>query len=143
MKNNQRDVIYFKRFITSNLCHQGLWTENNRDKYCKNYTRPLIANVSTQTECQGLCEADSKCVGISYSHKPEKNNYCFLCQDSVLSNANNSFGFYKKKGNFGSVLGQQLLMNIIQSLCLFDDSSTIYTLQMLASLTLAILVAYV
>ena len=100
-----------------NLCRQGLWTENIKDKYCKNYTKPLIANVSSQDECQGLCEADSKCIGISYSHKREKNNYCFLCQDSVLSNATNRFGFFKKKGNFGYNPGQLRLMNILSLSC--------------------------
>ena len=77
---------------------EGLWVEESENKYCKNHRRPLVTNVTNQAECQTLCDADLRCVGISYSHVPEKNNFCFVCLDSVLSDASNSFGFYKKKG---------------------------------------------
>ena len=77
---------------------EGLWVEESENKYCKNHRKPLVTNVTNQAECQTLCDADLRCVGISYSHVPEKNNFCFVCLDSVLSDASNSFGFYKKKG---------------------------------------------
>ena len=77
---------------------EGLWVEESENKYCKNHRKPLVTNVTNQAECQTLCDADLRCVGISYSHVPEKNDFCFVCLDSVLSDASNSFGFYKKKG---------------------------------------------
>ena len=91
---------------------KGLWVEESEDKYCKNYSKPLVTNVSNQTACQVLCEADDKCVGISYSHLPEKKNFCFLCQDTVLSDATNSFGFYKKRGTIKNLLTSKLNLGL-------------------------------
>ena len=84
--------------VTFNFQFSDSWVEEAKDKYCKNYSKPLVTNVSNQTECQARCEADSNCVGISYSHMEEKKNFCFICNDAILSNATNNFGFYRKKG---------------------------------------------
>ena len=84
--------------VTFHFQFSDSWVEEAKDKYCKNYSKPLVTNVSNQTECQARCEADSNCVGISYSHMEEKKNFCFICNDAILSNATNNFGFYRKKG---------------------------------------------
>ena len=71
-----------------------LWIESNEDKYCPNSWE--YTNVKDQAECQALCEADKGCVGISCSHKVGVTNYCYLCQDEILSVTEDDFGFYRR-----------------------------------------------
>ena len=67
------------------------------NRYCANST--VHRNVTTQIDCQELCEAVVGCPGISYSNKNEMTHLCYVCHDEILSVAGNDFGFYKRLVN--------------------------------------------
>ena len=77
-------------------CEDHLWNKEASNKYCPNYV--FESSVSTQGDCQALCEAksESECVGISYSHKRGFTAYCDLCKDDILTSASDEFGFYRR-----------------------------------------------
>ena len=77
-----------------------LWNETASDKYCPNSI--LKRPINSQEDCQSLCEAkgELECVGISYSHKIRKTDYCYLCRDDTLDSVNREFGFYRRPGTF-------------------------------------------
>ena len=64
----------------------------------------MSQDVTSQGECQTKCEAESGCVGISYSHKEEdieeyryeNTRYCYVCLDDILDSAGSDFGFYRR-----------------------------------------------
>jgi len=56
-----------------------------------------------QSECQEICRSTDNCVGISYTHKFDSDEYislhlhswCFVCRTDGLHPANNEYGFYR------------------------------------------------
>jgi len=87
-----------------NTCRQKdeLWLQTFANKFCGNYIRPANKyEVSSQLECQKLCNKRADCVGISYSHKPGSTGYCYKCLDDIMfHDPGNWFGFYKKPDYF-------------------------------------------
>ena len=77
-----------------------MWIKAASNKGCLNHV--LERSVNTQEGCQALCESrtQSECVGISYSHKIRKTDYCYLCRDDTLNSVNREFGFYRRPGTF-------------------------------------------
>ena len=79
------------------ISENRLWPEEVKDKYCPNFAPNH--DVSSQQECQQRCTGKNGCVGISYSHKDDKNSkYCYVCMDDTLKTARNNFGFYRRPG---------------------------------------------
>ena len=79
------------------ISENRLWPEEVKDKYCPNSAHNN--DVSSQQECQQRCIGKNGCVGISYSHKDDKNSkYCYVCMDDTLKTARNNFGFYRRPG---------------------------------------------
>ena len=70
-----------------------MWIKESSHKYCPNNTARTVDN--NQYQCEALCEADTGCVGISYSYKVGMTQHCFLCKDDTLGRAINEFGFYR------------------------------------------------
>ena len=95
-------VIILKYSTFNSLClifqDADLWSTVVENKYCENFLKPLIANVSNQSDCQQLCISKSECVGISYSYESEVSKYCYICLNDTLAQASNGFGFYRLKG---------------------------------------------
>ena len=80
-----------------------LWNETSRNNHCKNRVKdpqPTPNDVTNQLECQQKCTENSKCLGISYSHKEGNSGYCYICLDQNLSPAYNGFGFYRRPSSF-------------------------------------------
>ena len=63
--------------------------------YCTEYFEGYFADVSNQIQCQTKCAAISACIGVSYSHKPGNENYCYVCKSDGLTYTA-TFGFYRK-----------------------------------------------
>lgn len=94
------NVFYLStlQYLCAELLLLGkFWPEETEDKYCPN--SQTFKDVSNQAECQDKCEAQSSCVGISYSHQDAANRtWCYVCKDDVLRGAANDFGFYRRPG---------------------------------------------
>ena len=92
---------YYTCFINLFISIDELWLQTFANKFCGNYIRPANKyEVSSQLECQKLCNKRADCVGISYSHKPGSTGYCYKClDDKMFHDPGNWFGFYKKPGN--------------------------------------------
>ena len=69
-----------------------LWTKEISNKYCK--SNIYDGKVYGQLACQKLCEADSGCVGVTWTQAVSSG--CFICQDDMLSNSGNDYGFYRR-----------------------------------------------
>ena len=78
---------------------ENLWSKEVADKYCPYNDWEA---VSTQGECQALCEAKSlvECIGIAYSHDIGEKKHCFLCKNDTLWDTTNGRGFYRRPGTF-------------------------------------------
>ena len=68
------------------------WSEETPNKSCKNHT--IDWKIYGQLACQKLCTANSGCVGINW--KRNQDSLCGVCQDDVLYNPDNDYGFYRK-----------------------------------------------
>ena len=76
-----------------------MWCPNN-----------VIEDTKTgQGGCQALCEINSACVGISYSHKIKSNEICYLCNDDTTMGSNNEFHFYRRPGIFEIVFSLSII----------------------------------
>ena len=77
-----------------------MWNKTASYKYCFSYV--LERSTNTLAGCQALCEAkrESECVGISYSHKIGRSDYCYLCKDDKLSSVDSEYVFYRRPGIF-------------------------------------------
>ena len=71
------------------------WVQEASLSYCRNNER--TAYIRTQLECQALCIANYRCVGISYSGK-KGHKWCYVCKDDKLSLFYRGYGFYRRPG---------------------------------------------
>ena len=75
--------------------------EEEPDHHCINYKGEFSTwgnLVSDQESCQKQCEADSKCVGISYSSVSALTSWCYICTHDILVRDYQIFGFFRKPG---------------------------------------------
>ena len=72
----------------------GLWSSELPDATCEN-SISYYTNLS-QPDCQELCEKQSGCIGISYSQTGKS---CYLCNDSIVREDGNGYGFHRNPGN--------------------------------------------
>ena len=85
---------YMLVFTDFELLEQ-LWASESNNKYC-------AANKVSHIEpnklgCQGFCEQNADCVGISYS-TTSYTDICYVCLSDTLTSDTYGFNFYRRPG---------------------------------------------
>ena len=72
-----------------------LWASESNNKYCTNKVRHTEPN---KLGCQGLCEQNANCVGISYTNSGSYTDICYVCFSDTLTSDIDGFNFYRRPG---------------------------------------------
>lgn len=89
--------LSFDNYYTLQNYTGHLWKKETDNKYCE-FHDDLIFDVIDQRGCQTKCEAKKDCVGITYSHAPDKKQICYVCLFDDLSPITGGFAFYRRPG---------------------------------------------